>query len=329
MISTIFLVIFLGVGLVLLLLSGRWFPDRPDGYRGRSDEVEPKIVRRTGRAIGIVFLLVAVFIGWTSMTIQVEPSDVGIKTAFGHTQGGDLRPGLHPKWPWESVTIWDASNQREEWIGNNCLEIRISGGQSACLNVVLQWRDNPSDADAQFVQYRQFSNISRSLVSKAIVTGYFNQEFEKFDPVAAAAAATCQVKPGQDPAEAAKGCVNQQSGTQISALVGNVQANLKNALAGKIIISSLSGGNIDYDTQIDDALNKLVLSRQNTLTAIQDEQTALAKSQANKELQDRQKLTPELLYYDCVQATLQMANPPAAWNCGSPQSLALLLGGGK
>ena len=90
----------------------------------------------------------------------------------------------------------------------------------------------------------------------------------------------------------------------------------------------LSGGNIDYDTQIDDALNKLVLARQNTLTAIQDEQTALAKSQANKELQDKQKLTPELLYYDCIQATLQMTNKSAAWNCGTPQSLALLLNGG-
>jgi len=328
MFSSIFLLIFLIVGLMLVLFSGRWFKDPPEGYRPGKDEIHPKIIRRIGRGLGAVCLLLAIFIGWHSMTVQVEPSDVGIKTAFGHTQGGDLRPGLHTKWPWEHVTIWDASNQREEWIGNNCLEIRISGGQSACLNVVLQWRDNPKDADAQFVQYRQFENISKSLVSKAIVTGYFNQEFEKFDPVAAAAAATCQVKPGEDPAQAAKGCVNQQSGTQISALVSNVQTNLKTALNGKIIISSLSGGNIDYDTQIDDALNKLVLARQNTLTAIQDEQTALAKSQANKELQDKQKLTPELLYYDCIQATLQMTNKSAAWNCGTPQSLALLLNGG-
>ena len=329
MFSAAFMVILLLGGLILVTQAGRWFKDREPGYRAGKDEVSPGVLRRSTRAIGTVFLLLGLFITWNAMTVQIEPFDVGIKTAFGHTQGGDLGPGLHPKLPWETVTVWDASNQREEWTGRDCLRIRISGGQNACLDVVLQWRDDRSDADAQFVQYRNFGNVSRSLISRAIVTGYFNTEFEKFDPVAAAAAATCEIKSGQDPATAAKGCVNQQGGTQVSTLVAKVLTALQTAKAGKIIVSSLSGGNIQYDTQIDTALNKLVLARQNTLTAIQDEQTALAKSQANKELQQKQTLTPEILYHECIQATLAMTNPPAAWSCGSAKDIAVLVGAGK
>jgi hypothetical protein len=264
----------------------------------------------TPAAVAAVAAVVLVIVLLFTSIASVGTSEVGIVTFGGHTKGHDLPPGYHAVAPWESVTKWDDSVQPSTFQGKKCLQIRIAGSQSACLNVKVQWRDNPAGSDSQFRKYKNFDNVTSAFMSRIAVEGFFNNVFETFDPVA----------------EATLTKAGETSGTTVTSLTAKVRAQMQGAYKGQITIVALSGGNISYDHQVETALNALTTAKAKTNVATQNEATALAQKAAANDLAGA-KLTPAVLYQTCLNDTLEMTHIPAAWNCGSPQSLALLLNG--
>jgi regulator of protease activity HflC (stomatin/prohibitin superfamily) len=268
---------------------------------------EPRYIGACVAGGGLALLVLTLLV--TSLT-AVGPSDTGIVTAFGHTQGGDLRPGMHLVAPWDAVTTWDGSVQSDSYAGSGCLTIRIAGSQSACLDVKVQWKDNPAAADAQFKAYRTFSRMADGTMSRIAIEGFFNNVFEAFDPVR----------------EASLTAAGETSGSTVTSLTRQVTTQMQAAYRGEITIVSLASGNIRYDSQVETALSSVVTAKAKTNVAVQGEQTAEAQKAAANDLAGA-RLTPAVLYQTCLNDTLEMTSPSEAWNCGSVPSLSLLLNG--
>jgi regulator of protease activity HflC (stomatin/prohibitin superfamily) len=265
-----------------------------------------------GGAVAGGALVLGVII-WLFVAITpVGPSDVGIVTFGGHTVGKDLGPGYHYVSPWDNVTIWDDSVQPANFSGKGCLQIRVAGSQSACLNVRIQWRDNPRGSDAQYKKYRgSFSRLTNTYMQRLVIEGLFNNVFEKYDPVANAQ-------------QTASG----KGGTTVTSLTAQVASNIRSADKGEISIISVSSGNILYDAQVEQALNSLTEAAAKTNVAAQNEKTAEDQKIAADTLASAH-LTPAVLFQECLNDTLELTNPSPAWNCTSEQNLSLLLNGRK
>jgi regulator of protease activity HflC (stomatin/prohibitin superfamily) len=260
---------------------------------------------RLGGAAGLVLGLI--ILGFT-LVATVGPSDVGIKTSFGHVDG-DIGPGIHLVAPWQTVTIWDDSIQQTQFTGKNCLQIRIAGQQSACLDVNIFWKDNPAGSDNQFRSYRTFSRVANAYTSRSVITRFFNNVFERFNPVAEVAAGTT-------------------SGTTVSSLAEQVLANTRHSYAGTIYIQTLSAGQIKYDSQVESALSSVIKAKANTAVALQNEQTAKDQRVANQD--EQTALTPQVVQQNCLNMTqtqLQAGNMlPQGWNCMGASSVGVLAG---
>jgi SPFH domain / Band 7 family len=256
--------------------------------------------------LGIIILLV-------SMANTVGVSQVGIVTAFGHVQGHDLGPGIHFLAPWDNVTLWDDSVQQDSFTGKDCLEIRIAGQQSACLDVNLFWKDNPAGSDQQFRQYQTFGRVANAYFSRGVVTQYFNNVFETFDPVALVSTSPA----------------GQVGGTTVSTLTKKVLQEMRIAYKGTAQITSLSSGQIAYDSQVESALSAVVKAKANTNVAQQNEQTAANQKIADQ--REQQDLNGAVVEQNCLNMTQQALQAgdalSPAWNCTG--SSGVLVGAGK
>lgn len=255
-----------------------------------------------------------------SSLVTIGPSDVGIVTAFGHTVGSDLGPGIHPKAPWETVTTWDDSVQRTAFEGGSsknvaagCLDIRIAGQQSACLDVIVFWKDKASASDTQFREFRTFGRVSAAYFSRGVVTKFYNSVFEKYDPIALA------------------GLGNTSTGTQISALTKVVLSNMQAAYANIADVVSLNSGQIQFTSTVENALNREVAAKTNANVALLNKQASVYQAQAAANLQRGGNLSPLVVEQNCINATqtiIQGGNSlPPNWSCLPGSSGGVIVNG--
>jgi SPFH domain / Band 7 family len=286
-------------------------PTEATGGRYSSDYTPGRPATRwVGAVVAAVALLLGggVLIG--SMYTPVGTSDEAIVTSFGHVDGNPLGPGIHWTAPWQNTTIWDHSKQRTSFEGKDCLHVRLFGGQTACLPTQIQWQAVPSAADQQFRLYRTFLRMQAAYMSANTLVGFFNTQFENFNPV--------QVASLQ--ASGAKG------GTSVSALVRNVADAMRQAYTGQINIERVTVGTPDYDNYIDSQLNKVVGAKAGLEVAQINEQTAQAEATAAKNLTTGGHLTPLTLLQTCLDTVKALAQAGEAtsqtFNCN-------LFGGGS
>jgi hypothetical protein len=305
----------LGVGLIIAAVAIK----RPAEQAHRGQRPVPRWPFALG---GVVLFLVAGFGLIGAMYASVGTSDVGIVTAFGHTQGNDLRPGPHLVAPWDDVTIWDDSVQHTVFdgphskIGNTgCLVVRIAGQQAACLDVNIYWRDQPGGSDRQFVLYRTFLRLQAAYMSRGVLVQFFNNRFEHFDPVDLASQTAAGKTGGQD----------------VSALTAQVADDIRTAYAGQITILRVTTSSPSYSGQVDAALEKVVTAKANYNAALIAEKTATAQATATKNL-NAQKPTTGTLLELCYQTTANILGSgghlPAAWTCTGGGAGVLVNGGG-
>ncbi len=264
-------------------------------------------------ACAVLAVLILIFSSLTT----VGPSDVGIETAFGHTVGNDLGSGLHWVAPWDGVTIWDDSIQRTAFEGSNCLDIRIAGQQSACLDVIVFWKDKPSASDAQFRQFKTFPRVEAAYFSRGVITKFYNNVFESYDPVTLASQVT---KAGFE------------GGVTVSSLTRQVLKDMQSSYASIADVTSLNSGQIRYDPQVEAALSKVVTAKANYNVALQNKSTALAQAAANKSLASNASLTPAVVEQNCINVTQTLVSAgntlPPAWTC-TGSGAGLLVNTGK
>lgn len=259
--------------------------------------------------VGLLLMLISGVALIFSSVVQIGPSDVGIVTAFGHTVGTDLGPGIHSKAPWETVTTWDDSVQQTAFEGGSskniaagCLDIRIAGQQSACLDVIVFWKDKASASDTQFRQFRTFDRVKAAYFSRGVITKFYNSVFEKYDPIALA------------------GLGNTSTGTQVSALTKQVLANMQAAYANVADVVSLNSGQIQFTGTVENALNREVAAKTNANVALLNKQASVYQAQAAANLQRGGNLSALVVAQNCLNVTQTIiqggsGNLPPNWTC--------------
>jgi hypothetical protein len=267
---------------------------------------------------GVAFILgAAVLFG--SMYTPVGTSDVAVVTSFGHTDG-DLQSGVHLTAPWQDTTTWDHSVQRTSFEGKNCLQVRIFGGQTACLPTVIQWQAVPAAADSQFKRFRTFLRMQAAYMSASTIVGFFNNSFETFNPITTA---SLQANGGK-------------GGTTVTALVKQVAGSMRTSYAGQVNIERITVGTPQYSQYVDGQLGKVVGAKVGLETATINAQTAVQEANAAKNLQSGGHLSPLVVLQNCVDTVKALAqageSTAPTFNCsnlfgGSGISASVLLGG--
>lgn len=208
-----------------------------------------------GAALGATVLGVLCTVGASVNTVPTR--NVGIVTSFNKPTGETTGPGL--KWvaPWKSIDDWDASRQSFDHRGDNCVKVRITGLQNACVEVLVEWTTDKGRAPEQWASYkREFSNFVGKRVDPNLV-GAVNDAFGDHDPLANVDEKTGQVKaPDMKP------------------FAEKLRANIDSRIGDDIDVESIVFGFVRYDAETQksiEAFQQKILANKNLL---QDEKNA-------------------------------------------------------
>lgn len=249
--------------------------------RRRSDA---KIKRLVSLIVGIVAIVLVVTVAFFSSTTVVPTKEIAVLTTFG-APSGSLTNGLHPKAPWQDVTLMDGAIQTDthnkEGDKENCIKVRIAHQIVACANTYVKWQTRKDSIDTLFQNYREFSNIRDSLVTKNLQS-VLNQVFESYDPLAVNAT------------------TGNSSAPELSVLSKDALSKLKLAVGNQIDISELSVTVMNYDDPTQRKINDLQGQVAQTRIAEQAIQTASKQADANAKLAASVSKDPNVLVSKCM-----------------------------
>lgn len=261
-----------------------------------------------GAAIGLVLVALTV-------VVQVPVRNVGAVDAFGRPVGTKSN-GIGVTWPWESVTIYDATVQTLVMEGDGKDEkprqnVRIMNGTAtAGMDVVVEWRIDPSvDIQMLHKEWRNFESLEARVV-KPRLSASLNAVFETYDPLIA---------------QREKGATPISLGTMEPKLKTELQA----ALPKEILVRNVMIAFVQYPPNVQKALDDMQVELANTQVALQQKLTAEAQKAAIETLASA-KMTPEAFAQQCLIVTERLAQQSkpisAAWTCvatGNPFGLAV------
>lgn len=277
-------------------------------YDDSSHESQTLNVRPLGfwiLAVGLVLL------GLDSFTI-VPPRNVGVQTAFGQATG-TLPNGFHLVAPWSSVESFDATRQPLKLSGDkedegDPIVVRLANSTTATVEISLEWQlDSTADITQLYLDYRSFENIQKNVVYRRL-SAVLNAVFEKYDPLASI-----------------KG-----DGTAIplKTLEDEAAARLQAALPAGILVRTLYVPKIVYADSVQQQINNYINAVNETKIARQQKETATARQEANDLLAKGGKLTPEVLYQNCLDMVERMTKDgktlPAAFTCSGTSATAVV-----
>jgi len=264
----------------------------------------------TGCVASLLLALILVF----SCTASVGTKEVGIVTAFNKPVGA-FDNGLHFKMPWEDVTEMDGAIQTDNNTqGNNdCVQARLAHQIVACIDVTIRWRIDPNAADSLFQNYRDFSNVRGSLVTRELATD-INAEFADYDPLA----------------------VNDQgnsTATPLSRLSGQVLGDMQRQISSQVEVLSVYIPVIHFDQATQSRLNALQSQIAQTRIAEQAVKTAQAQAAANAALATSVSHDPNVLVSKCFDLLQEMVNKgqgiPTGFSCWPGGSTGVVIPAGR
>lgn len=294
----VFVIIAIGLFLTASRKRGRTSGDEIPGYA-------------FGVAGGIALVIAAIMFGLNFFT-KVPANSVGIVTAFGKPVG-TVSSGLQFLDPWESVDTFStrvqiterlqAANQGDQ-SGNDCVEVNLNGGASACADMTIRYVINPEDAVALWQRYGDFNTVRDSLLRSA-TNNAAKIVFGKFKP--------------QD---AISGAALPQITTQMT-------NELKNQLADSgLTLVAVAPGQLHLSENVQNQINEILNAQTNATVAQQNLAVSQAQAQANQALTN--SLSPQILAEDCFKAAEQIK--PTVFNCdfnGSGTSTTPVIVNGK
>jgi hypothetical protein len=292
--------------LVVLGVGYAIFGPKPRG-RSRYDDNYRPATRWIGAVVAGVAGLLGFLVLIGSTYTPVGTSDVAVVTSFGHTDG-DLNSGVHFIAPWKDTTVWDHSVQRTSFEGSNCLQVRIFGGQTACLPTVIQWQAEPSAADQQFRRFRTFLRMQAAYMSASTIVGFFNNRFETFNPITVA---SLQAN-------------GSTGGTTVTSLVRQVATDMRAAYTGQVNIERITVGTPQYSSYVDGQLGKVVGAKVGLETATINAKTAIQEANAAKNLTLGNHLSQLAVLQNCIDTVKSLAQ---AGESTSPTFNCNLFGG--
>jgi len=270
--------------------------------------------REGGMAVGCLgSIALAIVLAITCIAI-VGTKEVGIVTSFNKPIGA-FDNGLHLKWPWEDVTEMDGAIQTDNntQANNDCVQARLAHQIVACVDVTIRWRIDPNAADSLFQNYRDFSNVRNSLVTRELATD-INAEFADYDPLA----------------------VNDQGNSTASplgTLSSSVLGDMRNQISNQVEVLSVYIPVIHFDTATQGRLNALQAQIAQTRIAEQAVKTAQAQAAANAALATSVSHDPNVLVSKCFDLLQEMVNKgqavPVGFSCWPGGSTGVVIPAGR
>lgn len=89
------------------------------------------------RQIGLVFALLLVLLAAGFSMFTVNETQFAIRKRFGAIVATELPPGLHYKWPWDTVTKFDRRIRTQSYTGETFL---TSEGTNLIVDFYVKWR---------------------------------------------------------------------------------------------------------------------------------------------------------------------------------------------
>ena len=218
---------------------------------------------------------------WSSATI-VSTKNVGVETSFGRPNAQTLTNGFHMILPWNEVTEMDAAIQTDNHIKDanpGCIGVKIAHQAQACVNVSIRWRIVEDTANTLFQDYREFSNVRDSLVTRQL-SAELNATFETYDPLA----------------------VNESGAStapDLASLSDTVTKNLQGKVGDQINVLSVIISLVNFDDATQNRINQLQSEIANTRIATQAVKTAAQQALANQALAASLSKDPNVLVSKC------------------------------
>lgn len=249
---------------------------------------------------GVTWLLVgggvAIFLATTIVTVPTR--NLGVTTAFGRTTD-TLPNGLHVVWPWESVTIYDATVQTPEADKLPNFDVRIANEAVATMRVSLEWQlQEGVDITQLHMDWRGFDSLESRVVNTRLADA-LNKTFKTFDPLLS---------------------LRQTAGAPqtVASLEAVVREKLQADLPAGIIIRRLQIPFVQYPAAVQKALDDMQKELAATQVALQQEKTAESQKRALETLASA-KLSPEAFLQQCLVMTERLAQAghkiSEAWTC--------------
>lgn len=254
----------------------------------------PRLVGRIGVSVISVIAAIVLVI---SCINTVGPKDIGVVTVYGSTEG-DVGPGLHFLWPWDSVNIMDGAIQTETFNGDNGIPVRLAYQQTATANITIRWRIERKDADALYKNYRAFSNIEDSLVNRELQSATNNQ-LSNYNPLNAVD--------------------NSGSAPSMQTFARMISSQMRSEIGGEgIDVLSVIMYPLTFAPSTQEKLNQLQTQVADTRVAEQTIQTNKAQATANAEL--TKDTSSQSLQQQCLNIMSDMVKnnmtPPIGMSCG-------------
>lgn len=251
--------------------------------------------------VGVVIGLILVAL---TVVVQVPVRNVGAVDAFGRPVGTKSN-GIGVTWPWESVTIYDATVQTLVMEGGGDdgkprQKVRIMNGTAtAGMDVVVEWRIDPTvDIQTLHKDWRNFESLEARVVKPRLATS-LNAVFETYDPLIA------QREKGATP-------------ISLGSKEPELKRELQMALPKEILVRSVMIAFVEYPPNVQKALDDMQVELANTQVALQQQVTAAAQKLAIETLASA-KMTPEAFAQQCLIVTERLAQQgkpiSVAWTC--------------
>jgi regulator of protease activity HflC (stomatin/prohibitin superfamily) len=305
------------IGIIVVLIGLAWVrfgyisEDTTREYGGQTFGSPSKSYRPWGWVgVGLGLLLV---IG--SCFTVVHTRAVGVPTSFSKPTGDTYGSGLHFKAPWVNVTDIDATIQPEEYKGDDCIQVKIADGGTACVSVSYRWRINPDHADEIFADYRNSEKDITDTVRSALVSTNIKaalvEVLGSYNPLNGA-----DIRPNMSPEELANVKVNiVPDYEQINA---DVKANVEQKIAGlggMIEIESITVSGVALPEATQDRINAFNQAVQETKIALQEVATKEAQARGNEQLA-KSLQDPNVLVSECLDAlSAGDFEAPAGFSC--------------
>lgn len=254
---------------------------------------------------------------------EVPTKSVGVVTSFGRVVGQPLRPGIHHEGIFTKVNILDETVQTTSFEGNNCLDVRIGGQQTACLDVTFQWKVRDSAAGQLFSSYAHSGIPIMPEITNAVVVRELKQVVNNV---------LGDYNPIQDVA------ANANAGnSQFSTFGHLVYEQMQNDIGSEITIvtpphtkpqnKSVLMPLLRYDSATQTRLNQIQAQYAETAIATQQIATNEAQSKANAAISRSVASGPGVLEQECLnivqQAIKVNASLPAGFNCFGGSGVAI------
>lgn len=214
--------------------------------------------RRWANGTAVTLAALGLVLTLFSSAYTVPTRNVGIETSFNKPTGEVTGAGLQWVAPWHKVEDWDAGRQSFDHKNEKtCVQVRIAGLQTACVEVLIEWSTDPEKAPEQWASYRREFKFFVDRRVDPNFTGALNDAFGDHDPLANVDPATGVVKaPDTKP------------------LAAEVLANISSRIGADVRVHAIVFGFIRYNDQTQkqiEAYQQKILTNKNLL---QDEKNA-------------------------------------------------------